>query len=85
MNVKYDYYLHGETGYYDSYFSNVGPPQRVTYTEYIHGKVGGYVATKVAHGTSIRDVHVQAQIEAGAHPTSYKVEQLKKYYDQGGD
>ena len=78
---KYEYYLHQDTGYYDAYFHNVGKPILVDYGKYSRAKRDGFVATRVDRGTSIRDVHVQAQIEAGAHPTSYKVEQLKKYYD----
>jgi hypothetical protein len=83
INVSsYEYYLHQDTGYYDAYFHNIGEPIKVSYTEYLHSKARGYVATKVDRGTLIRDVHIQAQIEAGAHPSSYKVEQLKKAYDE---
>ena len=74
------YYLHQDTGFYDAYFGNIGEPIEVSYIRYLVGKCQGLVATKSISCMPIEDVHVQAQIEAGSHPTSYKVEKLREAY-----
>jgi len=77
---EYTYYKHPSTGYYNDYFHNVSKPVEITYTEYLYLKMGGYRVTKALTTLSIMDVHIQAQIEAGAHPKSFKVEKIKESY-----
>ena len=74
------FYLHKNTGYYDAYFGNVGTPFQVTYGRYLRAKSRGYVATKAPDNHSIAQVHVKAQIEAGSHPTSFRVNEIKESY-----
>lgn len=76
------FYLHKDTGYYDLYFGHVGPPFQVSYARYLLAKALGFRATCASDNQSICDVHVQAQIEAGSHPKSYRVEMIKKSYNK---
>jgi hypothetical protein len=74
------YYLHNDSGDVNAYFGNIGTPFRVSFFRYLIAKLDGCVATKAPNGYSIGEVHIKAQIEAGAHPKSYKVTELKKKY-----
>jgi hypothetical protein len=74
------YYTHQDTGYYDSYFGNVGRPIETSHALYCCARALGYITTKAKDTDSIGAVHVKAQIASGSHPNSYKVEQLKKAY-----
>jgi len=75
------YYLHKDTGFYDAYFGRIGKPIPVHRIEYYRAKSSGYyVATKAHNHMSIMDVHIKAQIEAGSHPESYAVEEIRKLY-----
>ena len=80
------YYLHKDTGYFDAYFGNVGTPFEVSKNRYAIAKATGFVATKAPDKMSVGEVHIKAQIEAGSHPTSHKVNELKRRYaNAGGD
>lgn len=74
------YYLHRDKGYYAAYFAEVGRPFEVGFLRYVFAKAAGYLATKAPDDMSIGEVHIKAQIEAGAHPTSFKVQKVKELY-----
>ena len=72
------YYLHEDTGWYDAYFGNIGKPIEVSFGRYMYQKARGYVATQGSDTESIEDIHIKAQIEAGSHPESYHIQELKE-------
>lgn len=75
------YYTHEDTGYYDAYFGNIGKPVEVGYAKYLTAKYTGCVVTVAENDASLRDVHIMAQIKAGADPNSFKIKKLKERYD----
>jgi len=74
------YYRHPYTGYYDDYFSNVSKPVQCSLCQYLYLKSQGYRVTKAHPDMSIQEVHVKAQIEAGSHPESHKVQAIRESY-----
>jgi len=76
------YYRHPFTTHYEEYFNRVSRPEPISQMEYIRLQAAGYRVTRAPDHYTIKDVHIKAAIEAGAHPTSYTVEMIKKQYDE---
>ena len=74
------YYVHQKNRFGDIYFEKVGIPVQVSFLKYKIFKFLGYIVTKAPDEMTLKDVHVKAQIENGADPTSYLVERTRKFH-----
>lgn len=73
-----DYYLHKNRSQVDNYFGRIGKPFKVCAAHYYVYKLLGFNHTKVPDNTSVTEVIVAAAIKGGAHPNSWKVENIRK-------
>lgn len=78
MKTRVQYYLHHNLSFVQNYFGYVGIPFEVSYLRYLWAKMTGYRTTVAPAGTSLKEVMVIAAIKAGAHPTSYRVQEIRK-------
>lgn len=78
------FYRHPSTGHYNDYFGNVSVPVETTVTQYYTLKVRGFRVTKAPSSYTIGQVHIKSQIEAGSHPNSFKVDELRERYNLKG-